>query len=237
MDGGHTEEARAAARRHRAATRARRQARAKGVLDGILGQLRPGDLCLDCGANVGAVAGPLAATGAEVLAFEPDPLAFAALSDRLAAFPNAHPIPAAVGVTDGTATLHRAKRFADSPLAATVGSTVVPGKRDSDGSHDIPVRVLSLPDILTAIQEGRWPDDLPMPTRAHTRIALLKLDVEGAELALLPALHDADLLAPVACTLVETHQRKFPALRRDFLSMRRRIAALYPVPKVDLDWI
>lgn len=237
MDGGFIHDGRAAARRRKAGTRAERMASAKGVLDGILSQLRPGDLCLDCGANVGSVAGPLAETGAEVLAFEPDPVAFAALSDRLAPFANAHPVQAAVDVSGGTATLHRSNKFADDPLGATISSTVLAGKRDSDGQNDISVRVLSLPDMLETIQAGRWPDILPMPTCAPSRIALLKMDVEGAELTLLPALHHHDLLTPIACTVVETHQRKFPALRQDFLSMRRQIAGLYPGHKVNLDWI
>lgn len=239
MDGGYQHDAHQAAKRRKAGTRLQRQAWARGVLDGILSQLRPGDLCLDCGANVGLVAGPLAETGAEVLAFEPDPLAFAALTDRLAPFANAHPIAAAVGVHAGTETLRRSTRFADTPLAATTGSTLLVGKRDADceAANDVAVQVASLPDMLTTLHAGGWPAGLPRPSQSPGRIALLKLDVEGAELTLLPALHGADLLAPIGCTLVETHQRKFPALRRDFLSMRRQIAGLYPPHRVNLDWI
>lgn len=237
MDGGHSFDAHQAAKRRKAGNRAERRAWAKGVLDGILGQLRPDDLCLDCGANVGAVAGPLAETGAQVFAFEPDPVAFAALSDRLAPYRNTRAIPAAVGLTDGQATLHRAARFRDDPLDATVSSTLMAGKRDTTSDHDVTVRVLSLPDILAALHAGHWPGALPLPRTVPKRIALLKLDVEGAELDLLPALHEGDLLAPIACTLVETHQRKFPDRRRAFLSMRRQIAGLYPATKVNLDWI
>ena len=217
-----------------------RRAWARGVMDGILGQLGPGDLCLDCGANVGEVSGPIAETGAAVYAFEPDPVAFAALSVRLSGHPAARAVNAAVGVEAGTATLHRAARFDDDPLAATVSSTLMAGKRDSDagGANDLSVDVLSLPDILDALLSGRAPAGLPaLPPAAPRRLALLKLDIEGGELELLPALHARDLLSRIGCTLVETHQRKFPDLRRDFLAMRRDIAQHYPSRKVNLDWI
>lgn len=228
------------ARARRRLAKRERRAWARGVFDGLLSQLTSDDICLDCGGNVGEISGPIAETGAEVYAFEPDPVAFAALSARLAPFPNAHAVQAAVGVTSGSATLHRSSRFEDDPLSATVSSTLMPGKRDSVGGNDITVDVLSLPDILTSLQAGQMPPVLPALSRNRRkpgRLALLKMDVEGGELELLPALHQADLLAGIGCTLVETHQRKFPDRRRDFLSMRRQIAGLYPARKVNLDWI
>jgi hypothetical protein len=41
-----------------------RHAHARGLLQGILSMLREGDVVNDCGANVGDVTAPLAATGA-----------------------------------------------------------------------------------------------------------------------------------------------------------------------------
>ncbi len=216
-----------------------RRAAARGILDGVLSQLRPGDVALDCGANVGDITCPLAETGATIFAFEPDPVAFAALQTRTDTLPNVHAINAAVAVQAGTATLHRTRAFADDPLASTVSSTLLSGKRDSDarGANDIDVPVLSLPGLLRDLTAGRIPAALPATARKPWRVTLLKLDVEGEELNLLPALHDANLLEPIGCTLVETHQRKFPDRRRDFLRMRRRIGAQYPTSKVNLDWI
>ena len=229
----------AISRERRRAKRRERFAHARGVMDGICAQLRPGDVVLDCGANRGEVSHPLAETGATIYAFEPDPLAFAALAERLAGFANAHPVQAAVSSEAGRAILHRSTTFGDDPLAATVSSTLASGKRDADasGANDVEVEVMDLRAILAALAEGRIPDGLPAPATPPSRIALLKLDVEGEELTLLPALHEADLLAPVACTLVETHQRKFPDKRRAFLDMRRQIAGLYPQHKVNLDWV
>ena len=60
-----------------------RESYARGLMQGILSMLEPGDVVIDCGANLGAVAGPLADTGATVHAFEPDPYTFGRLSEAL----------------------------------------------------------------------------------------------------------------------------------------------------------
>src|SRR3546814_19939216 len=46
-------------------------------------RLRPGDIAIDCGANVGRFTRPIAEGGATVHAFEPNPDAFAELSRNL----------------------------------------------------------------------------------------------------------------------------------------------------------
>ncbi|TMV53643.1 FkbM family methyltransferase, partial [Thioclava sp. BHET1] len=66
----------------RQARRNLRKAYADGLLNGIAAMLRPGDLAIDCGANMGVVTAVLAETGAEVVSFEPDPFAFEQLQLR-----------------------------------------------------------------------------------------------------------------------------------------------------------
>ena len=56
------------------------KAGAEGFLMGLASQLTPEDTVVDCGANVGDVAEPLAETGAALHAFEPDPFAFGKLA-------------------------------------------------------------------------------------------------------------------------------------------------------------
>ena len=231
------------ARLKRRMERRTRQAHAVGMMDGILGQLRPGDVAIDCGANVGAITERIAATGATVYASEPDPVAFAELSARCGGRPGVHLIPAAVGDAPGTATLRRSHRFDDDPLAGTVGSTVVPGARAgalSDAADAVEVPVVDLPAILDDLLAGRAPEGVPAPAAPVPpggKLALLKMDVEGAELRLVNALDAAGTLARIRCTVVETHERKFPALRRDFARLRERMARAYPPSQVYLDWI
>src|SRR3546814_20131024 len=69
-------------------------------------RLRPGDLAIDCGANVGRFTRPIAEGGATVHAFEPNPDAFAELSRNLAGFPSVHLHQQAVAARPGAVTLY-----------------------------------------------------------------------------------------------------------------------------------
>src|ERR1019366_7261674 len=48
---------------------------------------KPGDIIVDCGANIGGMASLFARTGAQVYAFEPHPLCFSVISRRFSAIP------------------------------------------------------------------------------------------------------------------------------------------------------
>lgn len=221
----------------------KKRAHAQGMMDGILSQLKQGDIALDCGANVGTVTKRLAETGATVYAFEPDPVAFAELTKRCEDYPNVCLINAAVGTSAGTATLHRSPLFTADPVKATVSSTLVEGVRPAEAGEDensVEVEVVDLPNILIDLLAGRDPKGTPERLGVFRRpdsLAFLKLDIEGAELDLMNALHKADLLSQIRSTVVETHERKFPGLRRGFKQLRQEMASAYAPSKVFLDWI
>ena len=105
-----------------------RKAEAEGFLDGILAMLQPGDLVLDCGANVGKISTLMARTGANVLAYEPDPYAFSRLTEACADLPNVTLHNAAVGASAGKIRLMRAQNFvavsAGLPSAAASCCTI-----------------------------------------------------------------------------------------------------------------
>ena len=52
-----------------------RAAWASGFLTAVCGMLKPGDVAIDCGANVGDISKRLLASGADVIAFDPEPWA------------------------------------------------------------------------------------------------------------------------------------------------------------------
>lgn len=212
----------------RAARRARRNLRkaaAEGYLEGICAMLRPGDLALDCGANMGVVTAQLAATGADVLAFEPDPYAFSQLQARFAAEPRVELVNAALGVSEGTVLLHRAENFEDNPEGASVKSTILPGGRSIAREGGLEVRLADMPALIAELVAARG------------EIAFVKMDIEGAELDILEALDRRDLLAGIRCLVAETHERKFKELRPRFRALRRHLEDKYPRTKVNLDWI
>lgn len=204
-----------------------RHAHARGLMQGIVSMLRPGDVVLDCGANVGDVTLPLAATGAHVHAFEPDPYAFDKLHKRTKGLDNVTLHNAAVGVDAGEIHLMRAANFEDNPKGGSVKSTIIAGGRgiNEEAQDQIAVTLLSLPDVIRDL------------VRDHGQIAFLKMDIEGAELDILEHMLAQDLFAQVGLTVVETHERKFRDLRPRFKALRQEVASKYPVTKVNLDWI
>ncbi|MDE3121670.1 MAG: FkbM family methyltransferase [Paracoccaceae bacterium] len=202
-----------------------RKAAAEGFLSGVAAMLRPGDLALDCGANVGVVTRVLAATGADVVSFEPDPFAFAKVQSAFGDHPRVELVNAAVGTTEGTVRLMRAENFDDNPAGASVKSTILQGGRMIDEAAGIDVRMIDFPAYLEAKIAERG------------EIAFVKMDIEGAELDLLEVMDRRGLLAHIRCLVAETHERKFRDLRPRYRALRTLFAKKYPGGRVNLDWI
>lgn len=217
-----TEDERKARRR---AKRNLRHAEAMGFLKGVTAMLKPGDLALDCGANVGVVSSLLADTGADVISYEPDPYAFAQLSDALGDRQNVQLINAAVGASSGNVRLMRASNFDEDKKGASVKSTIVDGGRMIAAENYVDVKLLDFLTILSGEIENRG------------EIAFVKMDIEGAELELLEAMDAADLIKDIRCLVVETHERKFAELRPRFRALREVFSEKYPKRQVNLDWI
>ena len=200
---------------------------ARGLMQGILSMLKPGDVVFDCGANVGDVTAPLAATGATIHAFEPDPYAFGQLSKRVKGMDNVTLHNVAVGVTAGSVQLMRAANFDDNPKGGSVKSTIIAGGRNinEDAGATIDVEMIALPQMIRDVagKDGQ--------------IAFLKMDIEGAELDLLEHMLAENLFDHVKLTVAETHENKFADLRPRFMALRAAVAADYPVTRVNLDWI
>lgn len=209
-------------RRHK---RDLRYARAEGVLQGVVSMLRAGEVAVDCGANRGDVTAALAASGAEVHAFEPDPYNFAKLEERFAGVAHVHLHPAAVGCGAGTIRLMRAANWEANPDLASVKSTVVAGGQNIADGEGIEVPLVDFPAFLRGL------------VMAHGRVAFVKMDIEGAELELLSAMLDTRAFDDIQLTVAETHERKFKDLRPRFAALRSAVADAYPATRVNLDWI
>lgn len=205
--------------------RAERRAWAEGFLAAVCAMLRPGDLAIDCGANEGRVTAALAATGAEVIAFEPDPLTFARLAAAHGQRPNVTLVNAAVGVGTGTVRLMRAGNFEANPGGASLKATILPGGRGIDAANSVEVPLVDFPALVR--ERSERPDG----------IAFVKMDIEGAELEILEALLDQGLAGRIRCLVAETHERKFRDLRARYRALRARVAAEVPAGRFSLDWI
>lgn len=209
-------------RRHK---RLERQAWADGFLTGVCGLLRPGDITIDLGANAGDVSSRLLATGADVIAFDPEPWAVEKLQQRFDGNDRFTLHNAAVGAKAGVVQLHRASDFDSNAASASVKSTVLDGGRAIGNDNSVEVEMIDFVTFLSDLvaKEGR--------------IAFLKMDIEGAELDLLNAMEEADLIHAVRCIVVETHERKFKSLRRRYRQLRERLQGKYDPTHLCLDWI
>lgn len=183
--------------------------------------LGPGDIAIDCGANLGAITRILAKGGAEVHAFEPNPDAFAALSRATHDMPNVTRHNKAVLDKPGRLTLHLHMNYARNPERFSSGSSLLADKRNVDDSKGVEVEVIDL---------IRFIEDLGRPVK------LLKIDVEGAEYAILHALLDRGVIDRVEKVFVETHAHAIPSLRESDALLRQRIADAGLGGKIDLNW-
>ncbi|WGH79080.1 FkbM family methyltransferase [Jannaschia ovalis] len=202
-------------------TRMSRIERAQGFLDGIIATLRPGMLAVDCGANVGDVTRRIAASGADVVAFEPDPWTFAELQRRTADLDNVTCINAAVGDSDDEVTIFRTADFDGDPEKNSLSSTVTPGKKYvSEAVADTRVRQIDL---------AEW-------IEARGGVAFVKMDIEGGEVAVLERLFARGTIDKIGAMVVETHPQRFPAMKDRYAALDEKCAAI-PARRINLDWV
>lgn len=201
-----------------AKARARRAAFA--AFDAALAELGPGKLAIDLGANVGHFTQRFADTGAEVIAFEPDPHAFGLLKARLGTRTNVRLIEAAAGDRDGEIQLFRRIDFDASPDKRTTSSSLFADKRKMDTGHPVAVRLVDFPRFLA---------DLDRP------VAVLKIDIEGAEVPLMEALLQTPAFGRVERVFLESHERVVRGLAARTRALKARTRGMTR-PVVNWDW-
>ncbi len=200
--------------------KARARKAAFAQFDAAVAKLVPGALAIDLGANVGVFTERLAQSGADVIAFEPDPHAFQLLSNRLGALPNVRLIAAAAGEAAGSFQLYRHRDFAALPDRRTTSSTLIRDKRNVSTQQTVTVEVMDFTAFLRDLDRD---------------VALLKVDIEGAEVGLLERLLADPVAQRIDRVFVETHERMLPQLaaRTDAL---KRLAQGRAKPVINWDW-
>lgn len=194
--------------------------RAQDTFSEVLADTGPDDLCIDLGANVGTFTLRMADTGADVVSFEPDPGARSVLEQAIAGRDNITLIPKAAGHEHDTLRLYRSAKWdANNPGDHTESSSLVnPG----EGAHSIEVEVV---DIIAFI-EGLDRD-----------VRLIKMDIEGAEWAIMNRLIDHPVLQRIDCIFVETHERIDPAKYVPMFDALQARAEAMTRPYINLYWI
>ncbi len=155
----------------------------------ILAVLRPGDLFIDIGANIGCHTLVAASCGATVCAFEPVPRLAAHLGRnvKLNRWGGRVAVePLAVSRTTGSAVLHVASRSDDG------SHSLLPGV-DADAVQALPVGTITLDAYLSLAGYA-------IPT-------LIKIDVEGAEAFVLDGARGVLSASPCPLLIIETGDR------------------------------
>ena len=190
------------------------------VFDRAVRSLTASDLVIDCGANLGEFTHLLAANGATVHAFEPDPYTFSRLCENTSHLLNVVCHNQAVGVGQATVKLYRRPNFDQSPDAASISSSVFADKTNVAADNYVEVEQIDFVSFL---------NDLGRPVR------LLKIDIEGAEVPLLERMIQTDSLQRVDVAFAETHDTRIPALAGRTANLREIAESRFP-GKLYLDW-
>ncbi len=190
------------------------------AFDRVVASMTAQDVAIDCGANVGLFTVPLAETGAEVHAFEPNPDAFQELERVTKGYANVTLHQGAVTAEPGPVDLYLHKRADDDPVFWSKSSSLLADK--SNVREDQSVRV-------EGTQLSRFIQDLGRP------VTLLKMDIEGAEVDVLNQLLDEGLHESIEHAFVEVHDRKVKRLAEPTQRLRERLQEL-GASHFHLDW-
>jgi FkbM family methyltransferase len=189
--------------------------------DAVVAKLAPGDIAIDCGANVGKFTVPMAATGATVYAFEPNPDAYACLVENTAAYPNVTTFQAAVTTVPGPVKLYLHRYASDDPVHFSTGSSLVGSKRNVREDRYEMVDGIVFSEFIKGLGDHR--------------VRLLKMDIEGAEVGVLNQLLDEGLHEMIEQAFVEVHDRQIRALADSTRQLRERLRAMH-AENFRLDW-
>jgi FkbM family methyltransferase len=194
--------------------------RAPDVFAQVMADTGPGDLCIDLGANVGEITATMAATGADVISYEPDPATYQALLANTASLSNVTCIQKAAGARADHLMLHRPAGWsADDPLRTSQASSLV--RKDAGDANAVMVEVVDFPAVLAAMDRD---------------IRVLKMDIEGSEWELMDALLASPVLARIDCMFVETHERVDPQINIGRFNRLCTHAEALDRPYINLYW-
>ncbi|MDZ4792918.1 MAG: FkbM family methyltransferase [Bacteroidota bacterium] len=178
-------------------------------------------LVLDCGANVGHITKLLASTGATVISFEPDPLAFTQLLKRCKNKKNITLIQKGVWDKNAIIQLYTHKEIKGDEASFTVGSSIIPGKINVNAEKGQSIEVIDLVEFMQ--QQKR-------------KIDLVKLDVEGAEIEILKKIIATGAYILFDRMYVETHEGKIPSQQEDLANIKKDLLEK-GIKNIKLNWV
>jgi FkbM family methyltransferase len=183
-------------------------------------ELGPGDVAIDCGANVGNVTARMASKGATVYAFEPNPYAFQVLKERFLGVPNVHCLNKGVLDRDDTMQLYLHENAHEDQVKWSTGSSLLEDKGNVDPDSFIEIEVIDLARFIKGLDR---------------EIKVLKMDVEGVECQIINKLIDSKIINNIKFLIAETHEKKNPSLKEETDKLRKRIDE-EKLSNINLNW-
>jgi FkbM family methyltransferase len=184
----------------------------------------PGDVMLDCGANVGDVSSQLARSGATVYAFEPNPRCFEVLQRRFARLPHVHCLHCGVLDRECTLSLSTPRAHAGFDALDTTVASSLHGERLHSADYELDQVQVPCIDIDAFVRGLGRP------------VLLMKVDIEGAEIEVLNRLIDTGAIDLIEHVVVETHEAQMPDLAAPTQALREHVAQRGLAGKVCFDW-
>ena len=178
-------------------------------------------VCIDCGANIGLVSYIFYTFGAKVYAFEPNPDAFDKLKNLSTSHLNIYPYKSAVGLNDGFSRLFLHNDSAEDKLKYSTGSSMVKSKPNINDLNFIQIKTINLVKFINKFKN----------------IDILKIDIEGFEVELIPFLVKSNILDKVKYIFVETHNDKWPELDNKTKKMIKICSMSKYSEKIFFDWV
>ena len=187
-----------------------------------LESLDQNSLFIDVGANIGLVSELAARRGAKVYSFEPHPDALKGLQDVALRYTKIKVFEGAAGLTDGQAELYLHINAGSVGEDLTQASSLLSDKPNVSKDQKVLVPLFDLAKIIRGTDQF---------------INIIKVDIEGYEVELIPHLIRSIDAAKVGKIFVETHDSKWPALREKTLAMERLAKNSDFANVIKFDWI
>ena len=186
----------------------------------VMESIQEGDVCIDCGANLGQETLIMAYKGAEVHAFEPHPICYNHLTKLTSKYrSNVHIYQQGVWDKDTTMNLYFGQGHNDNAIQASESASIIEEKINISKDDYVQVEVIDLVKFIKKLQ---------------TRIKVLKIDIEGAEVEVLRRIIDTKTYELIDLIVVETHE-KIPGLEEPIRRLRDEIINKN-IDNINLDW-
>lgn len=187
----------------------------------LLADIKRGSIIIDCGANIGDITAQFTKTGAKVYSFEPDPLAFGHLQKRFEDKENISLFQQAVWIEDTQIPFYFHKDRKAEEMELTVSSSIVDNKNNINDAQKIMIEAIDLVAFIESL-------DAP--------VALLKIDIEGAEIELLHKIIASEIYKKINLAVVETHESKIPG-HIEKVAKIKQLLKEKNIDNIKLNWI